>query len=355
MALTLIALLAISIKPDGGGNVPYRQPQLAAAHGLAAMAFGGGKSIYVSVSSDHGRTFAAPVKVADVGALALGRHRGPRIAILKDGMVLSAIAGVKTATGAHAHGLPDNGNLMVWRSTDQGKTWTRAGVINDVPGAAREGLHAMAAAPDGSLFAAWLDLRSKGMQLYGARSKDGGRTWSKNAAIYSSPDGTICQCCHPTLTIDSKGRVWAMWRNVLNGSRDMHVISSADGEKFEGPRKLGAGTWKINACPMDGGGFLVEDQQITSAWRREGDVYLAEPGREERRIGTGKDVAIARGKRGVYVAWTREGAIEALAPGSTEPVAIGPGGAFANLATLEDGAVLAAWEAQGRVEAKRLE
>ena len=39
---------------------------------------------------------------------------------------------------------------------------TRAGVVNDVPDSAREGLHAMAADANGNLFAAWLDLRSKG-------------------------------------------------------------------------------------------------------------------------------------------------------------------------------------------------
>ncbi len=354
MMLPVLALLAISIKPEVE-TVPFRQPQLAAAHGLVAMAFGGGKSIYVSVSKDQGRTFAAPVKVADVGALALGRHRGPRVAILKDAMVLSAIAGEKIATGPHAHGLPDNGNLLVWRSADQGRTWSRAATINDVPGAAREGLHAMAAGPDGSLFAAWLDLRTKGTQLYGARSNDGGLTWSKNVAMYSSPDGTICQCCHPTLSVDTAGRIWAMWRNVLDGSRDLHVISSADGVTFERARKLGSGTWKINACPMDGGGFLVEDGNVTSAWRREGEIYLSSPDGAERRVGTGKDAAIARGKRGVYVAWTKDGAIHAMTPGAAESMVVTPEGGFANLIALDDGAVMAAWEAQGRVEARRLE
>ena len=228
------------------------------------MAFGAGASIYFARSKDQGRSFGAPVKVADAGALALGRHRGPRLVILKDALLISAIAGEKQSTGPHAHGLPENGNLMVWRSIDNGATWTRAAVINDVPGAAREGLHAIAAGPDGELFAVWLDLRTQGTQLFGAQSSDGGVTWSKNVSVYSSPDGTICQCCHPSLSIDEKGAIWVMWRNVLGGSRDLHLIKSVNGVNFGKARKLGSGTWKINACPMDGGGFVVAKGQVTS-------------------------------------------------------------------------------------------
>ncbi len=336
--------------------VPFRQPQLAAAHGQVAMTFGAGASIFFAASQNQGQSFGAPVKVSDTGALALGRHRGPRLVILKDAMLISAIAGEKQATGPHAHGLPENGNLTVWRSTDKGATWARSSVINDVPGAAREGLHAIAAGPDGKLFAVWLDLRDKGMQLFGAHSTDGGVTWSKNVSIYSSPDGTICQCCHPTLSIDEKGGIYVMWRNVLGGSRDLHLIKSQDGVNFEEARKLGTGTWKINACPMDGGGFVVAPGgQVTSAWRRDGEVILDEPGRGEQAIGTGKDVAMARGKLGLYLVWTRDGAIQVRTPSSAEPRVIGAAGGFAHLIALEDGVVLAAWESKGSIETKRLD
>jgi hypothetical protein len=151
--------------------------------------------------------------------------------------VISAVVADKAATGAHAHGLPDKGNLTVWRSVDRGKTWKRAGVINDVPGASREGLHAMAAGPDGSLFAVWLDLRTEGMKLYGARSTDGGVTWSKNVEVYASPDGAICSCCHPGLSIDGRGRISVMWRNVLDGFRDLYVAHSDDGVRFQAVTK----------------------------------------------------------------------------------------------------------------------
>ncbi|MSV29016.1 MAG: hypothetical protein EXQ52_09770 [Bryobacterales bacterium] len=152
MLLQALLFSVVHVQP-GDVGVPYRQPQLAAAHGLVAMTFGGGSSIYFT-SSSEGRTFLPSTKVAETGALALGRHRGPRVAILNDAIVITAIAGKKAATGAHAHGLPENGDLMVWRSIDRGKTWAQTGIVNDTAGAAREGLHALAVGPDGSLFAA---------------------------------------------------------------------------------------------------------------------------------------------------------------------------------------------------------
>lgn len=349
--------LAASIRPDAPSATPFRQPQLAlAADGKVVMAFGGGSSIYFAASKDGGQTFGAPVKIAETAALALGRHRGPRIVALRDALVVTAISGERVATGAHAHGLPEAGNLTAWRSTDQGRTWTRASVVNDVPGAAREGLHAMVPLAGGKgLFAVWLDLREKGTRLYGARSTDGGVTWSKNVPVYESPDGTICQCCHPSLAVDASGVIRVMWRNVMDGSRDMYVAVSTDGgAHFAQSRKLGDGTWKLNACPMDGGGFVVADDKVTSAWRRENAIYLSEEGKPERAVGTGKDVAIARNSKGPYLAWTQEGNIVALTPGAKDPAMIGKDGGFAALLAMPDGSVLTAWESQGAIETRVL-
>ena len=346
MLISVLFLMANSIGPVQLPT-PARQPQLSAGQGLVAMTFGSGTGIYFTSSSDQGMTWQAPARVSESTTLALGRHRGPRVAILKNAIVISAIVGGK--------GTKQADTLTAFRSLDRGKTWTRAGVINDVPESAREGLHAMAASPDGSLFAVWLDLRAKGTQLYGAKSTDGGVTWSKNVQVYASPDGTICQCCHPTLSIDASGRIYAMWRNVLDGSRDFYVASSTDGVHFAAATKLGEGTWKLNACPMDGGGLEIDGAKAISAWRRDTDIFLAE-GTTERRIGPGKDVALARGgKHETYLAWTTDGGIEALTPKSAEPFNLAKVGGFATLVALEGGGVLAAWETHDSIEMKRLD
>lgn len=353
MFLPVLVFMATRIQPDAV-TAPSRQPQLAIGAGQVAMTFGAGQSIYFAGSTDQGRTFLPPVKVADVGALALGRHRGPRLVILKDAMVISAVIGEKVDTGAHAHGLPGAGNLGLWRSTDKGKSWIRNGVINDVAGAAREGLHAMTADSKGNVFATWLDLRSKGTKLYGSRSTDGGKTWSKNNLVYESPEGTICQCCAPSLAGDDKGNLYVMWRNVIDGNRDLYVSKSTDGNKFEAATKLGEGSWKLNACPMDGGGLAVDNGQVTSAWRRDGEVFLTEPGKSERKVGTGKDVAVARTKQGAFLAWTKDGAILVMTFKGGEPVTVATEGAFANMLAMPDGSVIVAWEAHNSIETTRI-
>ena len=146
-----------------------------------------------------------------------------------------------------------------------------------------------------------------------------------------------------------------MWRNVVDGYRDLYLIGSDDGIHFDAARKQGTGTWKINACPMDGGGFAVDGGAVTSAWRRESNIFLAEPGKPEEDLGPGKDGSIARSKRGIYVVWTKESTIVAKVPGKVGLQTIGSTGGFVTLLALPDGAVVAAWESRGSIETRRIE
>ena len=70
MHALLSLLFAINIGPAGAG-IEYRQPQLAATQQMVAVTFGAGTSVYFSSSRDQGRTFSAPVKVAEAPLLAL--------------------------------------------------------------------------------------------------------------------------------------------------------------------------------------------------------------------------------------------------------------------------------------------
>ena len=79
-ALTL-ALLA-SAPP--AAEFPGVQPRLAAAGRRVGLVFGEDRSIFFAGSRDGGRTFSAPVRVPSQGRLALGRHRGPRVALTGD-------------------------------------------------------------------------------------------------------------------------------------------------------------------------------------------------------------------------------------------------------------------------------
>jgi hypothetical protein len=337
--LFLAALLALHVQPVSP-TAPNRQPQLAAANGTTALVFGSGDGIWLARSSNEGRSFSAPVKVAGLPKLMLGRHRGPRVVIAGNAIVVSAVAS-------------DYGDLYAWRSTDGGRTWSKPATVNDEPKAAREGLHAMAADAEGRIAAAWLDLRAKGTRLYGAFSGDAGNTWSKNVLLYESPDGAICECCAPSLVSLGGGEFAVMWRNALGGSRDLYTLRLRDGKPASAAGKVGTGTWKLDACPMDGGGIAVRNGQISSAWRRERDVFIAEAGKPEIKVGTGQDVAFAANNQGLYAVWSTPAGIELHVPNAMKPTHLSSAGAFPTIVTLPDGGMLAAWEENGGIATAR--
>lgn len=355
MILLLTAFLVTGIPPVAAAQ-PNRQPQLASAPGLTALVFGSGNSIWFALSRDEGRTFSPARQVAQLPVLAVGRHRGPRVVIAGNELLVSAVSGSKLAAGPHAHGLPEDGDLMVWRSRDGGQSWSKPIVINDVPGAAHEGLHAIAASPRGEVAVVWLDLRSPaGTQLYGAYSEDEGATWSKNVLLYAAPAGTICQCCGPSLTFAGKDQVEVMFRNVVDGARDMYTLKWKLHGQMSTAFKLGTGSWKITACPMDGGGLAHRGNNTVAAWRRQETVYLHQVAQPEQAIGEGKDVAVALAANGPYVAWTGSTGIQLHTPVDKYPICLSPSGAFPALSALPNGAIIAAWEQDGTIQVGRIE
>lgn len=230
--------------------------------------------VFVAGSTDGGATFAAPVKVAHMPKLMLGLRRGPRI----------AVNGPNLTVTVNAH------ELLAFTSRDGGQTWSEPVTVNQVPTSAREGLHDLAAAPDGRLFVTWLDLRNGKMELWGAWSNDGGRTWGANERVYRSPDKSICECCHPSALFDADGNLAVMWRNSIEGARDMWLAIRGRGAAEFGPAtKLGEGSWKLNACPMDGGRIVaLGGGAFGAVWTRNGEVFFSRREGAETRLGQGK-------------------------------------------------------------------
>lgn len=308
------------------------QPQLAVAPGgKVHVVFGAANTIYFTSSAD-GRTFRPPVKVAQLEKLALRMRRGPRIVATDDVIAITAIS--------HT-----TGTLHGWTSTDGGMTWRESGALNTVAKSAREGMHGMAGDGRGLVALTWLDLRGGGMELWNRVSRDGGRTWEAEARVYGSPDGHICECCHPSVAIGPKGEIAAMWRNWLGGSRDMWAAISTDGGKtFPQPQKLGTGSWPLKGCPMDGGALTFDATgALASVWRREGTVYSASSGTPETLLAaSAQQPVIARGKSGVVIAYEKGGEV-VLTTAGHPPKSIGKGRAPA-IASNAAGICYLAWE-----------
>jgi hypothetical protein len=280
--------------------------------------------IFVASSTDGGATFAPAVKVAHLPQLIAGNRRGPRIAAHGDAITVTAIA----------H------ELVAFTSRDAGKTWSAPVTINDVPNSAHEGLHDLAASPAGQLFVTWLDLRSGKTELWAASSRDGGRTWGKNEQLYKSPDKSICECCHPSALFDADGHLAVMWRNSIEGSRDMWMMTRAKGATaFSTARKLGEGTWKINGCPHDGGTLVaLGGGNFAAVWQRSGEIFVTGPDDKETKLGAGRQPVAIRGAGSTTVVWNDGTALVAvrdlnrpeptkLAPEARFPIAVSlPGG-----------------------------
>src|SRR5262245_7883870 len=247
----IVGLIVLSAPPtliaDGPNFHSPKQPQLCVgSDGVVHLTFGDGHVVYYVRSKRLSPLeFFAPIRVAEVPNLSLGMRRGPRIAASGQSIVISAIGG-KLGKGR-------DGDLFAFRSSDAGRTWQGPAMVNDVPAAAREGLHAMAGSKDGMFACVWLDLRNKQTELWTSTSK-AGEPWSGNQLAYQAPSGPICQCCQPSLAFDDQGALHLLCRNSVDGDRDMyHSISHDVGKTFSPAVKLGAASWRLNACPMDGG------------------------------------------------------------------------------------------------------
>jgi hypothetical protein len=105
---------------------------------------------------------------------------------------------------------------------------------------------------------------------------------------------------------------------------------------------------------MDGGGIATDGKAIISAWRRDGEIFLAHPGEPERRLGSGKDVAVAATTRGSYAVWTGKEGLQILVPGASLAEARPGAGAFPSVIGLQDGSALAAWEENGTIALQQL-
>lgn len=340
-------------------TLPAASPHVAVGDdGTLLATFAADEEIWCSVSRDGGRSFRAPDRVGAAGLLESGLQRGPRGAVAPDTLAVLAVCGERLQG--------EDGNLLAWRSEDRGLTWKGPQRVNDVPDSAREGLHALAAGPDGQLVAVWLDLRTGGTELWCDVSPDGGATWGADVALYRSPDGSLCECCAPAVAIDpSTGHVVALWRNALGGTRDMWALVAGRGAQSVvlEAQELGRGDWPLQACPMAGGGAAFSARgELLTFWRRDVGLFTAAPGLGETEVAQGRETVVAAAPGGFRLAWTdAQGRVltaRALHLGGLQETRVLGRGVNVSVAGAPDGhgPVVAAWETgEGGPASLRLE
>jgi hypothetical protein len=297
----IIAFVFTACRNNNSDTIaPGQMPNLTRDNsGNIHLVYGSGDSILYSYSSDNGKSFSSSSVVSVLPKLAASHMRGPQIAATLNGLIITACNNI--------------GNIFSFTKDESGK-WSQPFKINDVDTSAKENLMALSA--DGNnAFAVWLDLRDGHNRIYGAKSIDGGKSWSKNRLVYVSPDTTVCECCKPSVVVKGNN-IFVMFRNWINGNRDLYLVQSSDGgDAFGQAQKLGNGSWALNGCPMDGGALAINNSgNAETVWNRKGTIYACEPGKEEKKLGEGKNctMELVNGKN-VY-AWVENGNVIVVKP-----------------------------------------
>jgi hypothetical protein len=306
ISLTLASLFFLSACKDDKADVSSttiaigQMPNVVNDNfGNIHLVYGSGDSILYCYSSDGGKRFSVPALLLVLPKLAASHMRGPQI--------------IATANGLAVTACNDLGDIFSFVK-DQSGIWSPTMRVNDLDAVAKENLMALASDGDNA-FAVWLDLRDRHNKIFGAKSTDGGKTWSKNIMIYASPDTTVCECCKPSIAVKGNN-VYVMFRNWLNGKRDLYLIQSSDGGKtFGQAQKLGNGSWALDGCPMDGGSVVInKNGNPETVWNRKGTIYACEPGKEEKKLGEGRNCTMeSLNGKNIY-AWVENGNVIVLKP-----------------------------------------
>lgn len=244
---------------------------------------------------------------------------------------------------------------MVYQRPKKAGKWSSPINLLDTDTTALEGFVALAAGPENTIYAAWLDLRlNRQNNVYSAFSTNGGQTWSENKLVYASPAGKVCECCRPSITADAKGNVYVLFRNNLAGNRDMYLAHSTNsGKSFQPAQKLGLGTWPLKACPMDGGSLVINATgKPVTAWKRQDDIFITHPGLPEEKISAGRNCSLAVATTGNFVVWQQNNTIWAKTPRQSVPISMGAG--TYPRAISRGASNMVVWEANGAIVARQV-
>ena len=231
-----------------------------------AVASREGKERLVLLSSDDGGdTFGEPaVGTPPAPAGAWHGENAPQLLFVGQG---SLYAAWEAATGDHV-------DVLFARSEGFGGPLEKPARVTDSDPLAviYSGYPSVVRAPDGSIYAAWLDWRDSSnaetAAVYLARSTDDGRTFGRNTRVASG----VCPCCRPAVAALPSGEVVVVWRNVYAGNvRDMAAAASSDfGRSFRGPFRVAVDDWKIDGCPDSGAAVARVGSRLFVAWMTEG-------------------------------------------------------------------------------------
>ncbi len=271
MLRTHLWLLAATLLPaadvrtvalPGGGIAPDAAVD---SKGVVHVAFGRDSNAYYVRSADNGRTFSSPIRINTAGGVvSVGRERGPKLALGKDGSVHVAWIGPR-GKGA-------------WYTRLEGAKFLPERDVND-GGKPVDGV-TLAADSRGRVFVFWIDSRLPpdpaspvSHAIFYARSTDNGATFADSRQLKSDYPGLACACCNLEAAADSAGLIRLVFRGGYQSLRNMEMVETRDGLRFAW-REVHQDGWKIDGCPMSGADLRTNFAAGPGvAWMSNHDVY----------------------------------------------------------------------------------
>jgi hypothetical protein len=246
-----------------------KKPKLAvsasgALYMLAVYGDEGSERLGLSMSHDGGDTFSPMAPASKEGARVSSHgENGPSLAVMHTGTY--ALWQQTTKDG--------RSEIMCARAPGMGHSFEEPISIVDKQTPSFNGFSSLAAAPNGDVYAVWLDGRDpaepKGtFAVYLAKSTDRGASFSRNLRVALG----ACPCCRPAIAAGRNGEVYVSWRKVYPGDvRDVVVATSYDsGQTFSEPVRVAGENWVLHACPESGPALVSTDTGVMVAWHGEG-------------------------------------------------------------------------------------
>jgi hypothetical protein len=200
-----------------------------------------GLPIVVSHSDDGGRTWSPPGQVSDGSRARVG---APSLAVGPDGnpAVLYLDYGADRVDWENLPGSYDGKfSLVLARSTDKGQRFEPGRVVDaDIVPSGRFLVYlpvspAFAIGDNGEMVTAWADGRSGDSDILLRRSTDGGKTWSKPVQVNRGTKGDGVPQDLPAVDIAPGGRIDVVYYDRTLDKRgstaDVELSSSSDGGK----------------------------------------------------------------------------------------------------------------------------
>ena len=220
-------------------------------------------------SSDQGKTFSSPIKIAEHGkSLDAGSDARPQILADPSGNIFLAYAFFKDSNW--------NAQINTSRSIDGGKTFSAPESL--VKDGSSQRFPSALIRSDGSIFMSWIDKRLVAAAKQGgekrlggsiayAFSQDGGKTFQAERIANESS----CECCRIGASLDPKAQPVIVYRAIFSGGiRDQasQVISTKGTEPI---RRVADDQWKTDACPHHGPTIAVSGSgKFHVAWYTQG-------------------------------------------------------------------------------------